>query len=80
MAKASTSQPTPQPEPAAQQPDTVSATPVPSCSLCDIRAWELFSRNVNVTGTPTVTHEHLAEQCRLAAQAFESALNPQPKG
>jgi hypothetical protein len=44
------------------------------------RAWELFARNVNVTGQRTVTHEKLAENCWEAAEAFESFMNPKPKG
>ena len=44
------------------------------------RAWELFARHVNVTGSATITHEKLAENCWLAAEAFETFLNSKPKG
>lgn len=65
---------------AKQQAANAGQTDASTDDLVTSRAWELFARNVNVTGQRTVTHEKLAENCWEAAEAFESFMNPKPKG
>lgn len=60
-----------------QQPMRPEAAEAPPSPLRELRAWELFARSVQVSGTPTHTHDHLAAECFKAAAAFEAVAEQQ---